>query len=832
MEGNHNTNSTLAAANANTASYTAILSSTVTSVATGVGSERATMAAVLVNEANTNGQQAILYVFVYHHVALQGHSAHLPVYYIAATGNVNITLDDMTGTGVLQLTNARLADRVVTTRGLPTQTIVQGVATQPANPHRPFTSSITVGNLRLTEDGPGSLPARHGADNGGLRAYIIELKLDRSFEFANFTSSNITLTSTWSDRGLNNGILPAAGSPELTTLLANSVIRWVDPQTVHIGFEMGTQYANAGVSLNEDVVTIAGNALTNLRIFPSEGTNYNTAVNLSMSTWLGWVSTDAVTSRYVSFAAATASLSAITRIVGTYVTNEVTIPVIANPAWLRSGVNVWSLTATTASGLIMPAGPSQANGGSGNLSLAAINSAHRTSPLRIQETVPGSWTANGVLAITFDFGPGVKVLGVHVASPTSANNMTIPVRDGSGRVSLPGNGGSIVVRENSVVYRPDFSLTTAVTWRDISFYLSVEPGYAASHGETIFVDVTADGRTGVPSERRAVARVWDPISVEVNEVKLDEVTIANFGTIHAVPMGRVTVKETSPGVLTTGTTIQFRIEDFIGRSGSDVFLGHRDSYINNVARSSLAISRPRVNTAAGIVEFDITRQSRPTDEAAEIVFYLAANGRVFRDLEYLLNVFGSEIADNYQWNPGSLGSPTNFEHPGIFTEGSYQHMAVYYVDSERGTTTGEPDPVFTTIPRRLLGPTGTYTTSRNEVLGPRIFENVGSTGYVMAAVVADILGMTSWFDNGNIHFANERGDHIMLTVNSTTALVNGRYMPIRDSAGNEVPARILDNNRTYVPIKFFEYCGIFGPLSIDWDGTTGVAGGVVIISRP
>ena len=129
---------------------------------------------------------------------------------------------------------------------------------------------------------------------------------------------------------------------------------------------------------------------------------------------------------------------------------------------------------------------------------------------------------------------------------------------------------------------------------------------------------------------------------------------------------------------------------------------------------------------------------------------------------------------------------------------------------------------------RTLSANSSHMTRDGEMLAAPIFRlepfapnRQFSTSYVMVRVIADILGL-EWSFNPATNQAtfsgyNAQNQYItmVLTINSSTMLVNGASRDVRASAG-VVPA-ISRNGRLFVPVLVFQE--VYG-VTIRWDGAT------------
>jgi hypothetical protein len=484
---------------------------------------------------------------------------------------------------------------------------------------------------------------------------------------------------------------------------------------------------------------------------------------------------------------------------------------------------------------------------------------HETGRIRLIQDAPGTFDFNGRNTIEFWFDEGVSVLGVGIYGRDNnagrrAFHSFIRGRAGDWTTSARGYDFEVLVRENSVSVRPldtarNTGAGTATGLHNIGFefFLSVEPGFADANGDTITVDISGRALGDHTFSNVPLATVVDPISVNVNRTRLEDVggTEVAFGRVFNAPVADVTIREMSLGALESGR-LAISMED-LGVGGFRVDLTAARAYVVNSNETSVQISPLR--SRGGVMYVDVLRTGTDRDDEPAVIRFagVRVSGDVFRGHTYNILVTGDSVAANFI----PLGALVGHEHG--FFQTSYTAPLFYFVgDVEIGVTEPPVDPP--TRPGVLLHPvilTNTITDpNRNynqatmmivrglggvgmeAVVGP-FFRLVGDTGYVPFRVVAEIFGLTSYWNpvTYTATFVGEDQDgraiRIDITRGSATALVNGQSVTMQNSANVPAPALLIDG-RTMVPIRFFEHPSV-NLGNVQWDA--GIQGVIVYRDR-
>lgn len=461
---------------------------------------------------------------------------------------------------------------------------------------------------------------------------------------------------------------------------------------------------------------------------------------------------------------------------------------------------------------------------------------HRTGRIRLVQEAPGTFDFNGRNTIEFDFGPGVNVLGVGIYARDSANSRRAFhsfVRGRAGDWTTSSRYGyyfDVLVREHSVSVRPlDEGRIADGTLHNIGFefFLSVAPGYVATHGDVITVDISGRALGDYAWRNVPVATVVDPISVNVGLVVLDDVGEVAFGRVFNEPVSDVTIIEESRGALGEGQLI-IAMEDLgQGFRGFGVELTAMRAYVANPHETSVQISPLR--RRGGYVYVEIMRTGTERDEAPAIIRFVGVrvSGDVFRGHTYNLVVRGESVAANWR----SIDD-ANFDQ-GFFPETYNEPLFRFIGEAEIGIT-DDPEDGFEGRPGQFVPQMNPLTlrpgmprvlTQCGHIVYNAFFmatlaeHNIGAPGVSIAVVnprvFAHIINVNVDWDPyrgvfGTVilqgHDRNGEWMRIELPVGSNFAYVDGVRVDIASfapaSGAPGTVSTILVGARSYVPVRF------------------------------
>jgi len=392
---------------------------------------------------------------------------------------------------------------------------------------------------------------------------------------------------------------------------------------------------------------------------------------------------------------------------------------------------------------------------------------------------------------------------------------------------------------------------------EIGLLLSIEAGFEYHHGGVVEIEVF---RNNVYVGTAHVANATDPIVVEAIETAV--IYRNQFDVIAMTPVSSFTVTETAAGNLRNNDELWFYVQATqdgrpvnIPQGNLTLFLGDHSV---NTSESNMTIEPIRaggngplfflddgaIGTRQATAGFRVVRPS--TSAPGQITFsgvYVA--GPTVPGLDWHVVVVGS--SSNAATNPANSGITANSHRffPAAVTEDSYAGRARFFslpysatvlsvigdphidMDDVPGPDTDRPNiPVRgRLILRQDMPPM--QANDGSMVNNPFILHNFGQ-GYVVSMlnprIFADFIGGDIAWEEATqrITFTGPDGNGnpvtVVLTVNSSQAVVNGNNVDIASFAGASGPPNsvntIIVMDRSFVPLRFLANAFLL-PISFD-----------------
>ena len=392
----------------------------------------------------------------------------------------------------------------------------------------------------------------------------------------------------------------------------------------------------------------------------------------------------------------------------------------------------------------------------------------------------------------------------------------------------------------------------------LGFELNIQGDYVARNGtDLVEVEVYRNGQL-VENSRVAIATVRDRITVEIvgNPTMIDRTGI-DFLPITMLPTVRIT--ENYPGALQAGRQLHVHLVTKEMEIGQEVNIPLMDPTLS-LDRTSLGYNivqrgRTLTNVATSpsnldvrAFVFDVVGQSSNDNNLISIELDLAMlGGLMMPNIGYFVAVGGDAVVRNELYQQQSV-NPNTIRNLS-FDTASYTTLAGeisgdFAVDttptpppttSPTTDPTQEPTPITPTVPVTpeptpappvALSAGNVFNSSVGPIQNP--FRNVAGGGVVSFRAIGEILGWTlDWNGNADTNPGGDGGPMwatftdpatgtvVRVQANSSTATVNGVNVPMVNNDGAPVQAVVLDGNRFFVPIRFFDMTDEI-PISIEW----------------